>query len=261
MARVFAWVLIILLTAAPQAAAQDSDPLAEISPLQEVTPEARPAPKEERRYVPPDAPNDYMSVPQYDTMVRNALRTRPKDFNFTALRSYYTLVPQYDPMGDTARREILDLAFKIQNDPDAAVRKDAFDKYGAVVSKHLANIDVVSQALVLSREDKIFGDPKFFEYMRRGLMRSIVESGDGRSLIGAYDAMTLGEETALLSALHLKLLKTDARESGGMYYNMHQVQGNDTYEPYWIFVDVTKPMIFLERKRQSKDNTFVVPRQ
>ncbi|MGB4107369.1 MAG: hypothetical protein WBK55_06190 [Alphaproteobacteria bacterium] len=265
MTRFLAWVLIVVLSAAaPQvAAAQDGDPEAQILPLQEITPNAsfREEAKEAPRKVPPRAPNDYVSLPQYETLVRNAIRARPKNFDFGALRSYYTLVPQYDPLGDTARREILDLAYKIQNDPDPAVRKDAFDKYGALVSAHLANIDVISQALVLSREDKIFGDPKFFDYMRSGLLRNIVTSGDGRSLVGAYDAVTLGEETALLKALRLRLLRSEPRESGGVYYNMLEVQAGDAYDPYWIFVDVTKPMVFLERQRQNAENVFAIPRQ
>ena len=211
------------------------------------------------RPVPPEYKGDFMSVPLYDTLVRQAIRSRPKNFEFGTLRVYYTQVPQYDPIGDTARREIMDLAFTVQNDPDQNKRKEAFDKYGALVSAHLGNIDVVTQALALSREDKLFGDPAFFEYMRRGLLKSIMSSGDGSSLANAYDAMTLGEETALLNALRLRLIKTEPRESGGVYYNMNEVQEPDAAAPYWIFVDVSKPMVFLERQRQENRGKFSIP--
>ena len=217
--------------------------------------------KEKPRFVRPRHESDYMSVPEYERLVRMAIERRPANFEFTTLRTYYTYVPQYDPMGDAARREILNLAYAIQNDPDQAKRKEAFDKYGEMVSAHLGNIDVMSQALVLAREDKIFGDPKFFDYMRRGLLRSIMRSGDGRNLVHAYDVMTLGEETALLRALQVKLVKTEPREAGGTYYNMHEVQDPTTLKTRTIFVNVSKPMDFLEYQRQNKDTTFVIPRQ
>lgn len=244
------------------AEATEAGKVKELPPeLQNVKPQIKTEKKEKLHFVPPKVETDYVSLPTYNRLVRLAIDKRPMNFEFGTLRSYYTQVPQYDPMGDAARREILNLAYTIQNDPDPAKRKEAFDKYGELVSAHLANIDVVSQALVLAREDKMFGDPKFFEYMRSGLLKSILRSGDGRNLFRAYDVMTLGEETVLLRALRLKLLKTDARMSGGTYYNMHEVKAPDAEKPYWIFVDVSKPMIFLERQQRDKETIFDIPRQ
>lgn len=261
---------VVLLAAQPGIVRAASDPSsAPIGQIKELPPELlqpKAVPLEEKkkekpRFVKPRPDNDYVSVPKYERLVRMAIQLRSANFEFGTLRSYYTKVPQYDPLGDAARREILTLAYAIQSDPDPAKRKEAFDKYGELVSAHLANIDVVSQALVLSREDKIFGDPKFFEYMRNGLLRSIMRSGDGRNLVHAYDVMTLGEETALLRALRVRLIKTEPREAGGTYYNMHEVQAPDSARPYTIFVDVSQPMAFLEYQRQNKDTIFVIPRQ
>jgi hypothetical protein len=268
--RVFILLLLMALIYAPGIAAAATDPSsAPAGQVKELPPELlnlQIAPQEEKkkekpRFVRPRHESDYMSVPEYERLVRMAIQLRPANFEFTTLRTYYTYVPQYDPMGDTARREILNLAYAIQNEPDQAKRKEAFDKYGEMVSAHLGNIDVMSQALVLAREDKIFGDPKFFDYMRRGLLRSIMRSGDGRNLVHAYDVMTLGEETALLRALQVKLIKTEPREAGGTYYNMHDVQDPKTQRTYTIFVNVSKPMDFLEYQRQNKDTIFVIPRQ
>ena len=83
----------------------------------------------------------------------------------------------------------------------------------------------------------------------------------GRNLVHAYDVMTMGEETALLRALQVKLVKTEPREAGGTYYNMHEVQDPTTLKTHTIFVNVSKPMDFLEYQRQNKDTTFVIPRQ
>jgi hypothetical protein len=271
--RLVLFILSFLIFADP-AYAQADDPLF-AAPTQEeepqdqekpLDPDTQPLPGAARIRKPLDKPArtnemDYVTGPYYDMLVRQAITQRPKRFEFGTLRSYYTQMPQYDPLGDATRREMISLAFTIQNDEDPDKRKEAFDKYGALVSAHLGNFDVISQALVLSREDKIFGDPKFFEYMRAGLLRSIMYSGNGTSLVLAYDAMTLGEETALLKALRFRVLKTEPAMEGGMYYNMHEVMSPDHLKPFWVFVDVTKPMAFLEWQRQNEGNNFSIQAQ
>ncbi len=205
--------------------------------------------------------SDFTIGPYYNQMVRQAIDKRPKDFDFGLLRSYYPQTEQYDPLGTATRRKMIDIAYTIDNSSSSEARDKAFDEYGAMISAHLANLDVVNQALVLSREDKIYGDPAFFEWMRRGLLRNVMGSGDGRNLFGAYNVITLGEETILLNALQLKVLKTDSAESGSVYYNMHEVQSKKSPAPYWIFVDVSVPLHFLEQQKQEKGNTFTIPRQ
>jgi hypothetical protein len=204
---------------------------------------------------------DYISGPQYMTLVHLAISKRPKNFEFGTLRALYPLTPQYDPIGEATRKKIVNLAFTIENDPDTEKRKKAFEEYGETVSQHLANIDVVSQALILSQQDKIYGDPKFFEWVRTGLLRSIMNSGDGRSLHGAYDAMTLGEEAFLMNILGLTVLKSESEHSGVIYYNMHQVRDKKVRMPYWMFVDVTYPLEFLEKQKQRQGNNFSIRAQ
>ena len=125
----------------------------------------------------------------------------------------------------------------------------------------LANIDVVSQAIVLAKDDKRFGDPNFFRWMRAGLLQSVLDSGDGVNLFRAYDVVTLGEDTALIGALHVKSIKIETRESGGDYYNLHTVTDADHTGPYTIFVDTTKPMTFLTAQKSRQGRHFFIPRQ
>ncbi len=206
-------------------------------------------------------PRDARSIAAYHVMAMTAIRDRPKSFEFGVFRSYYTRTDDYDPIGETTRQKVVGLAYTIQNDPDPAVRKQAFDEYGALVTAHLANVDVVSQAYILAQEDKIFGDPKFFEWMRKGLLRNLVKSGDGSSLVRAYDAMTLGEEAMLMNVLGLKVLKTESANSANIYYNTHLVQGPKSPEPYWMFVDVSRPMAALEQKKAQKKGELKIEKQ
>jgi hypothetical protein len=126
---------------------------------------------------------------------------------------------------------------------------------------HLANIDVVTMAYLLSHDDKRFGSPKFFEWMRKGLLQSVTYSGHGTSLKDAYDIITIGEETALLNYLGVRVVNTIAAESGAVYYNMHDVEDPKLDETYTVFVNTTKAMQYLDRKAREKDIEFSIQRQ
>jgi len=201
---------------------------------------------------------DFVTVPSYDMLVRLAIEQRPKRFEFSNLRMYYPGTPQYDPVGEKTRKKVVALAYTIDNDPDPVKRKKAFDEYGELIAAHLANIDVISQALVLSRQDKLYGDPKFFEWVRNGLLRAMVNTGTGADLTLAYNVITLGEEPFLMNVLRLQVLKTETAEEGGIYYNMHQVKDPKYPEPYWMFVDVSQPVRFLQKQDVEKVNTFSI---
>ena len=118
-----------------------------------------------------------------------------------------------------------------------------------------ANLAVVAQALSLSKQDRRFGDPDFLTLVRNGLFQDVRNSGTGQTLNDAYDVITMAEETMLLANLDVELVKTISRESGGTYYNMHNVKDRKTGKPYTIFVDTTKPMLFLKYKDQMIPKT------
>lgn len=213
-------------------------------------------------YVPiPPERNDILAQPYYEFMAQQALKSRPRDFAFGAFRSKYASTLQYDPLGEETRSRILKLAYDIQNEKDEARRKELRGEYGELLVMHLANIDVVTQALVLAREDRRFGDPEFLNWMRGGLLQSVRNSGDGASLARAYDVMTMGEEKALLRSLPVKVLGSEARESGGTWYSMHLVKDGKHPAPYTVFVDTTRPMAFLAEQKRRKGSEVSIPRQ
>lgn len=200
---------------------------------------------------------DYISGPYYDSMARQALE-RPANFEFGPLRSYYTQTAHYDPLGDKTRQEMLGLAYKMQNENDAGKREAAAADYQNLVLQHLAHIDMITQALALAREDQIYGDPAFFEWVRAGLIKDLLGSGDGTSLHRAYDVVTLAEEEILIRQLRLRLLKTESAEQGGVYYSMYQVEDGPGREPYWIFINTTQPMAFLEDQKRRQGKSFTL---
>lgn len=206
------------------------------------------------------APDPYAEA-FYKTLVHKAIEDRAPDFDFPSLHIYYTLTQAYDPVAETTIKRLQTFAFDVENGTDPEKRKKSLDQYGELVATHLGNIDVVSQALVLARENPKFGDPKFYEWIRAGLLLDIMGSGNGNSLMEAYDALTLGDEVFLLSSLNVKVLRTESAQESSIYYNMHEVEDLKHPEPYWIFVDVSKPMAWLERQKQLHGRKISMPRQ
>ena len=204
---------------------------------------------------------DILAKPYYDFQAQQAWEKQPKDFDFGAFRMRYARTDYYDPLGTAAKDRLVDLAYDIRTEKDADERKKFLEDYKTLIMNQLANIDVVSQAIVLAKDDKRFGDPNFFRWMRAGLLQSVLDSGDGVNLFRAYDVVTLGEDTALIGALHVKSIKIETRESGGDYYNLHTVTDADHTGPYTIFVDTTKPMTFLTAQKSRQGRHFFIPRQ
>ena len=164
----------------------------------------------------------------YTSQVRLALSEKPARFDFMQLRILYAQTSHYDPLGDETLGAMNDYAYIVLNDPDQEKVKTALFVYQALVSNHLAHVGVVMQALSLARQDKRFGKPEFFEWVRDGLVRTVVISGDGYTLRGAYDVITLPEEGLLFSRLGFERLQTQEAQEGATYYSVHDVLTSET---------------------------------
>lgn len=189
-----------------------------------------------------DYDRSYSANPRYRYYVRRAIRHQPEDFDFSAFRLQYVHTSQYDPFGERTREKILQYAYTVQHSEDEKEVDDALAKYQRLVADHLAHIGIVTQVLALAAEDKRFGNVKFFRWLKRGLMNEVLTSGDGKTLDGAYDVMTLDEEAMLIRWLNFKLVSTEPRRSGYLYYNMHTVESLETGRKFTLFVNTTYPL-------------------
>ena len=205
--------------------------------------------------------NSSIAMPHYYALARQAILQRPDNFRFDSFRGRYYGTQLYDPLAKAAKTRLIDLAYHIENETDPEKEKSLREDYAAHLAAHLANIDVVMQAYSMSLEDPDLGDPELLLWMRNGLLQSVVKSGTGDSLTQAYDVITLGEEALLLQHLNLKILDTIAAESGGTYYNMHDVQDPRTGQTYTVFVNVTMPMRYLVQKQGELGSGILIRRQ
>ncbi|MCF8495577.1 MAG: hypothetical protein K9G62_02805 [Alphaproteobacteria bacterium] len=198
--------------------------------------------------LPPET--DFIAGPKYAQMVRQILEGGvPEGFNFTVFRSFYVRTRDYTPLAEDLITRMRDQAFVIEEGRDRAKALEARQAYEALLRSHLANLDVVTQALSLSRQDPVFGDPQMLSAVREGLIRSVTANGNGRSLVAAYRVITPAEEDALLSALDFEVMHTTSDKTGGVYYNMHYGVFRATGEPFTLFVNIEAPVRHLERER------------
>lgn len=196
--------------------------------------------------------NAHSSGPRYESLVRTALNEMPYNFNFTNLRRYYTDTLQYDPVGEDVMNQMTELAFYIQTEKDPIAVQEYQEEYQNLIMRHMGHLGVVMQAASLSRTSKKFGDYKFFKWMKSGLIRDLVISGNGYSLRDAYDVITMAEEPILMNYLGLEPVKTISNTEGRKHYNMHDVRKLETGQEFTLFVDTSFMMKFLTAKAEME---------
>ena len=197
--------------------------------------------------------NAHSSGPRYESMVRAALNEMPHRFDFTRLRRYYTDTLQYDPVGEDVMNQMTELAYHIETEKDPKAVQEYQDEYQNLIMRHMAHLGVVMQAASLSRTSKKFGDYKFYKWMKAGLIRDLVISGNGYSLRDAYDIITMAEEPILMNYLGLQPLKMISNTEGRKHYNMHDVRKLETGQEFTLFVDTSLMMKFLTAKAEMQE--------
>lgn len=201
---------------------------------------------------------DVTALPFYRHMAETAIRQRPDSFDFTAFRGHYSGTPQYDPLAESITNLMIRLSFEIKDKKDSAGSQKLLQDYANLVGDHLANIDVVTLAETLARDDVRFGDPEFYLWLRRGIMKSVLQSGDGKTLARAYDVITAGEETRLIAALGIQNPVRAERESAGLFYTIVDYADQKTGAKRSVFINTSVPKSFLLADRPSEDRIFSI---
>jgi len=162
---------------------------------------------------------------------------------YRALRDAYAESPLYRPYGgdsDEAKRAMHD-AFNAQ---DCA-------KVLTAAAKVLdaAFIDIEAH-LLSGRCFEIKGDDakaKFHRTIAKGLMDSIVASGDGKSTKTAFVVVTIDEEYAVLSALRWRLVMQSLIDEDGHAFDRMEVKSVSSSETATLFFQIDRPMMWLSK--------------
>lgn len=196
----------------------------------------------------------YLFQPQYNQQVRMAVVTWPKPYDFRYLRMLYAKTRQYDPLGEETLQKLAALSYAVENASNAKEKELKAGEFQDLVLEHLAHVSVILQALSLSRDNKIYGDPAFYEWVLQGLENRIVNVYNGRSMKNAIILITLADETLLFNRLGVKSVYSEMVSNGSKFYYIHLVEDRKTQKQYELFTDASIPLRVLKirHNQQSK---------
>lgn len=198
---------------------------------------------------------EFLTGPRYQKMVSRIINGERTRFNFELFRVYYSASNLYDPEGSTAKAQLLSYAYEMLNAGGEPEKELAHKDYNAVLYAHMGNIEVVAQALSLSLQNEIYGDPQMFSWVIDGLIKSVLKSGDGNALSSPYVLMTLAEEKYVLESAKVKILATERALRADRILNVYKVQSAEIPEPYFMVFDLSKPVNYInyQKTQERKD--------
>ena len=183
------------------------------------------------------------SAGTYENLVARA-RAGDASLDYRALRDAYAETPAYQPYGgntDAPKRAMHD-AFNAQD----------CGKVLAAADKVLAEIFVDIEAHLLSaRCFEVGGDQAkagAHRAIAKGLMDSIVASGNGKTPKTAFIVVTIDEEYAVLSALRWRRVSQSLINDDGHAFDRMDVKSATSEETATLFFQIDRPMTWLSRQ-------------
>jgi hypothetical protein len=188
-------------------------------------------------------PQQHGAAPTYDELVARAKRS-DANVDYLALRNAYAESPHYDPYGSKV----------------GALQSEMFDAYrradcAAVLAKAesilaVDFVDVDAHLLAGLCHGKL-GNEQAMRREReaaRGLIDSILQSGDGKSEESAFVVIEVAEEYSLLRLLGLRPSNQALVHAQGHSYDRFDTTSNATGQQVVVFFNVDRPLAALDRE-------------
>lgn len=182
----------------------------------------------------------------FDQLLLDA--TRDPRCDFYALRMAWAESPAYDPYADLRTpRAVVDDLMRREAWDDAARSLDALLRRAPLDLDAHMRADFVFERL---------GDVARQAHHRRfaeGLIRSIVENGDGRSLDAAWTVISTSEQYAVMMALGLEPTSQRLVHDDGHAFDVHEVSlARDGSPAGAVHFNIDLPMAALARKLSAR---------
>lgn len=178
----------------------------------------------------------------YGELLSLALQN-PDVADFKALRLAYAESPGYDPYdppGDV--EESIDKALT-EGDVEGALRE---------IRRELEAdyLDIVTHSMAALAYKRAGDDANaaFHMTFANGLVRSILDSGDGLSFSTAYVVIDVGEEYTVLQLLGLDAVSQSLKADGEHQFDVVECVNQETGENLEIFFNVDIPMRYLQSR-------------
>jgi hypothetical protein len=171
---------------------------------------------------------------EYATLLAS-LKAGKTDIDYTRLRLSYMDSPEYKAAKDTSKSE--DAMFEeLDKKNYPAALKDA----ETVLESNYVNIDAHYVALVANREMGAMDKAEFHRTVFRGLINSIRNSGDGKSMETAWVVITVHEEYVVLRVLGFRPSQQSLVNQNGHAYDVMKVKSveDGTEQTFYFNVDI-----------------------
>ena len=175
-----------------------------------------------------DQPSEY-------AVLLASLKAGKTDIDYTRLRLSYMDSPEYKAAKDVSKAEdAMTDALNKKDYPEAL--KDA----EAVLESDYVNIDAHYISLVANREMGATDKAEFHRTVFRGLINSILNSGDGKSLEKAWVVINVHEEYVILRVLGFKPSQQSLVNQNGHSYDVMKVKNAEdgTEQTFYFNVDI-----------------------
>jgi hypothetical protein len=175
-----------------------------------------------------DQPSEY-------AVLLASLKAGNTAIDYTRLRLSYMDSPEYKAARDVSNsEEVMSDALNKKDYP--AALKDA----EAVLESNYVNIDAHFVALVANKEMGAMDKAEFHRTIFRGLINSIRNSGDGKSLETAWVVINVHEEYVLLRVLGFRPSQQSLVNQKGHSYDVMKVKNAEdgTDQTFYFNVDI-----------------------
>jgi hypothetical protein len=175
-----------------------------------------------------DQPSEYASL-------MASLKAGRTDIDYTRLRLSYMESPEFKAAKDLSKSEEA-MSAALNNKDYPAALKDA----EAVLDNEYVNIDAHFVALVANREMGTMDKAEFHRTVFRGLINSIRNSGDGKSIETAWVVISVHEEYVLLRVLGFQPSEQNLVHKDSHSYDVMKVKNAEdgTGQTFYFNVDI-----------------------
>ena len=200
----------------------------------------------------------------YQDLVED-MRAGRKDIkqSMLRLRNFYSFTPHYDPFSKAVIDEMVGYAYIADTSEDRIAVNQALTNYRELLSRHLANLDVVSYALMLSRLDVRYGD----EYFLKEVRDAIRTLWDGQGSVGEkpqhpYKVVTFAELQYVVDSYGGEVVNSDVYTVGRQFFDVRDIVTDDG-DYVQVFFDITRPIrnVALKKAVREKEQKTIIPLQ
>jgi uncharacterized protein DUF4919 len=182
-------------------------------------------------------------APSYEELVARA-KTGDANVDYLALRNAYAESPNYDPYGSKVGKLQSEMFDAYRRADCAAVLADA----ESILAVDFVQVDAHLLAGLCHGK---LGNEEAMRRERataRGLVDSILRTGDGKSEASAFVVIEVAEEYSVLRLLGLQPSNQALVHAQGHSYDRFDTKSNDTGQPGVVFFNVDRPLAALDRQ-------------